>query len=147
MSVSFATTVAGEIGTPTGIEIPAVSMAELGPKKNPAVKVTLSGYTYRSTVAVMGGKFMVSLSAAHRAASGLQAGDAVEVILELDLEPRTVEIPDDLAAALAQKEGATDAFDRLAPSRRKEFVRQVVEAKAQETRTRRIRKIVADLAV
>ena len=81
------------------------------------------------------------------AASGLQAGDAVEVTLELDLEPRTVEIADDLAAALAQKEGATDAFDRLAPSRRKEFVRQVAEAKAEATRMRRIGKIVADLAV
>ncbi len=143
---SFKTIVAGEIGSPTGIEIPAEAMTELGPKKNPAVIVNLSGYVYPSTVAVMGGKFMLPLSAAHREASGLKAGDPVDVTLELDLEPRTVEIPDDLAAALAQREGATDAFDKLAFSKRKEFVRQVVEAKALETRVRRIEKIVTGLS-
>jgi hypothetical protein len=122
-------------------------MAELGPKKNPAVIVNLSGYVYPSTVAVLGGKFMLPLSAAHRAASGLQAGDPVDVTLELDLEPRTVEIPDELAEALAQRAGAVDAFDQLAFSKRKEFVRQVVEAKAQETRDRRIAKIVSTLVL
>ena len=146
MKTTFKTKLAGEIGKPTGIEVPAETMAKLGPKKTPAVKVDLSGYGYRSTVAVMGGKFMIPLSAAHREAAGLQAGDSVEVTLELDLEPRTVEIPDDLATALAEKDVATVAFDKLAPSRRKEFVPQVVEAKAQETRERRIAKIVAEVA-
>ena len=147
MQTTFATNVIGTDGSPTGIEVPSESIAALGTKKTPAVKVNLPGYSYRSTVAVMGGKFMIPLSAAHRTAAGLKAGDPVEVTLELDLEPRTVEIPDDLAAALAQKSGATAAFDALAPSKRKEFVRQVVEAKAQETRERRIAKIVAELAV
>jgi uncharacterized protein YdeI (YjbR/CyaY-like superfamily) len=109
------------------------------------VKIYLPGYSYRTTVAVMGGKFMIPLSAAHRTAAGLKAGDPVEVTLELDTEPRTVEIPEDLAAALSEKNGATEAFDKLAPSRKKEFVRQVVEAKAEETRQRRIAKIVAEL--
>ena len=147
MRTTFTTYVTGTDGTPTGIEVPDAAIAELGTKRNPAVKISLAGYSYRSTVAVMGGKFMIPLSAAHRTAAGLKAGDPVEVTLELDLEPRTVEIPDDLAAALAQKPGAIAAFDALAPSKRKEFVRQVVEAKAQETRERRVAKIVAELVV
>ncbi|MEO6060951.1 MAG: YdeI/OmpD-associated family protein [Thermoflexales bacterium] len=65
--------------------------------------------------------------------------------LELDTEPRAVELPEDLAAALAKKKGARAAFDASAPSKRKEFVRQVVEAKAADTRARRIAKIVAEL--
>ena len=145
MQTTFTTHVTGTDGTPTGIEAPPEAIAGLGTKKNPAVKVHLPGYSYRSTVAVMGGKFMIPLSAAHRTAAGLQAGDQVEVTLELDLEPRTVAIPEDLAAALAEKTGATAAFDALAPSKRKECVRQVVEAKSQETRTRRIIKIVTEL--
>lgn len=143
---TFTTNITGTDGSPTGIEAPAAAIAALGPKKNPAVQVHLPGYSYRSTVAVMGGKFMIPLSAAHRTAAGLKAGDSVAVTLELDLEPRTVEIPEDLAAALAEKQGATAAFDALAFSKRKEFVRQVVEAKAPETRARRIAKIVTDLA-
>ena len=145
MQTTFTTYVTGTDGSPTGIEAPPDAITELGPKKNPAVKVHLPGYSYRSTVAVMGGKFMIPLSAAHRTAAGLKAGDRVEVTLELDLEPRTVEIPEDLAAALAAKAGATTAFDALATSKRKEFVRQVVEAKSQETRARRITKIVTEL--
>ena len=145
MQTTFTTNVTGTDGSPTGIEVPAEAIAALGTKKNPAVKINLPGYSYRSTVAVMGGKFMIPLSAAHRTAAGLKAGDAVQVTLELDLEPRTVEIPEDLAAALEQKAGATAAFDALAPSKRKEFVRQVVEAKAAETRARRVAKIVEEL--
>ncbi len=88
---------------------------------------------------------MLPLSAENREAAGLKAGDEVEVTIELDLEPRTVEIPLDLAAALAAKPGAAEAFSGLAPSMRKEYVRQVVTAKAQETRERRIAGIVAKL--
>jgi Bacteriocin-protection, YdeI or OmpD-Associated/Domain of unknown function (DUF1905) len=143
---SFKTIVAGKIDTPTGIEVPPASIAELGSNKKPAVKVTVNGYSYPSTVAVMGGKFMIPLSAAHRAASGLKAGDKIAVTLELETEPRTVEIPADLLAALSKKTSIKAAFDALAPSKRKECVRQVVEAKAQETRERRIAKIVADLS-
>jgi len=129
----------------TGLRVPPESVAALGKGKKPPVKVSLNGYTYRSTVAAYGDVFMLPLSAEHRQAAGVKAGDLVEVTIELDLEPRTVEIPDDLAAALAEKPGATKAFDALAPSRRKEFVRQVNEAKAQETRQRRIANIVAQL--
>lgn len=129
----------------TGISVPPDVVAALGKGKKPAVKVSLNGYTYRSTIAAYGDVFMLPVSAEHRQAAGLKAGDQVQVTLELDLEPRTVEIPPDLAAALAAKAGAAAAFDGLAFSKRKEFVRQVQDAKTQETRDRRIAGIVAKM--
>jgi uncharacterized protein YdeI (YjbR/CyaY-like superfamily) len=95
-------------------------------------------------VAAYGDVFMLPLSQEHREAAGVQAGDVVEVTLELDTEPRTVDVPDDLAAALAEN-GLRDAFDALAYSTRKEHVRQVESAKAEDTRQRRVAKIVASL--
>ena len=143
---TFTTTVTQAEGVnATGLPVPAEAVAALGTKKRPPVKVTLNDYTYSSTVAAYGDVFMLPLAAEHRTAAGVQAGDAVEVTLELDSEPRTVEVPDDLAAALADA-GATEAFDLLAYSTRKEHVRQVETAKAAETRQRRIDKIVASLA-
>lgn len=139
------TTIVKTDGNNTGLEVPPEVIAALGSSKKPPVVVTLAGYTYRNTVAVMGGVFMISLSKAHREAAGVKGGDEVEVTLELDTEPRTVEVPDDLIAALAEKPGATAAFAVLSPSRRKEFVRQVEDAKTQETRERRIAGIVAKL--
>lgn len=143
MKTTFSTRVKAS-GNNTGIEVPAQNMAELGSKKTPTVRVSLSGYTYSSTVAVLSGRFMIPLSAAHRQASGLKAGDPVEVTLELDSEPRTVEVPPDLRAALSQA-GLNERFDGLAFSKRKEFVRQVEEAKTQETRERRIAKVVTQV--
>jgi hypothetical protein len=101
----------------TGISVPAEVMSALGGQKKPSVKVSLNGYTYRSTVAVMGDEFLLPLSAAHREATGLSAGDQVEVTLELDLEPRTVEIRDELRTALSVHEGAIEAFEALAFSK------------------------------
>ncbi len=132
-------------GNNVGIEVPPEVIAKLGTSKKPPVIVTLAGYTYRNTVAVMGGKFMISLSKANREAAGVKGGDQVDVTLELDEEPRTVAVPDDLAAALSAKSGAKEIFDALAFSKRKEFVRQVEEAKTQETRDRRIAGIIAKL--
>lgn len=129
----------------TGISIPPDVVAALGKGKKPAVKVTLNGFTYRSTVSASGDVFMLPVSAEHREAAGLKAGDQVQVTLELDLEPRTVEIPPDLATALEESGGARAAFDALAFSKRKEFVRQVQDAKTQETRQRRIAGIVAKM--
>lgn len=129
----------------TGIPVPAKAVAALGSHKKPPVKVTIGAYTYRSTIAAYGEVFMIPLSAEHRTAAGLKAGDKIEVTLELDTEPRTVELPADLAAALDKVKGARAAFDASAPSARKEFVRQVESAKAQETRERRIAAIVAKL--
>ena len=143
MKTTFKTTVKAS-GNNTGIEVPAENIAELGSSKKPAVKVNLSGYQYQNTVAVMGGKFMISLSAAHRAASGLKGGDPITVTLELNLEPAQIEIPTDLAAALETANLKT-VFEKSAPSKRKEFVRQVMEAKTDETRERRIAKILEQL--
>jgi hypothetical protein len=145
MAITFNTTIKGTPDGPAGIEVPPEVIAELGTSKKPPVKITLAGYTYRNTVAVMDGKFMVSLSKANREASGVKAGDTLDVTIEVDTEPRTVEVPEDLAEALAAKPGATEAFEKAAPSRKKEFVRQVEEAKSQETRERRIAKIVDSL--
>jgi hypothetical protein len=147
MKTTFRTTIFQAEGmNATGIRVPAEAVAALGTRKRPAVKVTIAGYTYRSTVAVYGDEFLLPLSQERRAAAGVEAGDEVDVTLELDTEPRTVEVPDDLAAALAEKPGATAAFDASSPSARKEYVRQVESAKAQETRERRIAKIVTQLA-
>ena len=147
MNTTFTTTVLKDKEkSATGLPVPAEAMAALGKGKKPPVKVTLNGYTYPTTVAVMGGVFMLSLSAENREAAGVKAGDKVEVTLELDTEPRTVDVPDDLAAALSKKPGARAAFNALSYSMRKEYVRQVESAKAQETRNRRITGIVAKLS-
>jgi hypothetical protein len=143
MPITFTTTLLkDESLNATGIEVPAEVVAALGKGKKPPVVVTVNGFTYRSTVAVMGSAFMLPLSQERRSAAGVEAGDEIEVTLELDTEPRTVEVPDDLAAALAEKPGARAAFDALSYSARKEYVRQVESAKAAETRSRRIASIV-----
>ena len=128
-----------------GIQVPDEVIEKLGAGKQPLVRVTINKYTYRSAVAVMGGKYMISFNPEHRKAAGVQGGDEANVTLELDLEPRTVEIPGDLRDALT-KANALDSFEKLAPSMKKEYVRQVEEAKAQETRERRITKIVEKLS-
>ena len=143
--VTFRTTILRTGKNTAGIQIPEEVINELGSSKRPLVRVTLNQYTYRSAVAVMDGKFMVGLSAANRQAAGVEGGEEMDVTIELDLEPRTVELPEDLKAALSQA-GAMEAFDQTAPSMKKEYVRQVVEAKAQETRERRIVKIVEKLS-
>ena len=127
----------------TGIPVPLEVVEALGAGKRPKVTVTLNGYTYRTTVAPMGNVFMLPLAAEHRSAAGVQAGERVDVTLELDTAPRIVEVPDDLAAALAAVPGAREAFDKLAYSHRKEHVRSVNEAKQPATRERRIAAVVA----
>jgi hypothetical protein len=129
----------------TGIVVPDEIVEKLGAGKKPKVAVTLKGYTYRSTVAVMGGKYMLPLAKEHRDAAGVKANDKVEVTLELDTAPREVEVPKDLAAAL-RKAGLTKDFAALAFTHRKEHVRAIEEAKAPETRLRRIEKAVAMVA-
>ncbi len=95
-----------------GIHVPPDVIAALGGGKKPPVKVTIGDYSYRTTVAVYGGIFMMGVSQERRAAMGIDGGDEIEVTLELDTEPRTVDVPEDLAAALAEA-GARAAFDAL----------------------------------
>jgi hypothetical protein len=141
MKATFTTTIKTE-GNNTGIEVPPDIIEKFGAGKKPPVKITIAGYTYRSTVAVLDGHYMVSLSKANREAAGIAGNDQAEITIELDTEPRTVEVPADLLSALSAKAGAKEAFEKLAFSKRKEFVRQVEEAKTQETRDRRIAGIV-----
>jgi hypothetical protein len=146
MSAPFTTPVEqAEDSHATGLRVPAEVVAALGAGKRPKVTVSLNGYTYRSTVAAYGDLFMLPLSAEHRMAAGVQAGDQVEVTIELDMAPRIVEVPADLAAALAAQPGASAAFDALSYTLRKEYVRQVEEAKAPATRERRIAGILVKL--
>ena len=134
-----------QIGNNVGIEVPEEVVAGFGAGKRVPVTVTLNGHTYSSTIAVMGGKYLVSVSAAIRKAAGVAGGEEHDVTLEHDSGPRTVEVPADLAAALAQA-GATEAFDKLPYSQRKEHARSVAEAKKPETRERRVAKVVEQLA-
>ena len=140
---TFFTTLLAAGGNNVGIELPDDVVAALGGSRVP-VTVTVNGHTYRSRTAVMGGRHLVGVNAAERAAAGVAAGEEHEVTVEVDTAPRTVEVPGDLAEALAAA-GVRAAFDALAPSRRKEHVRQVEEAKAAATRERRVTKVVASL--
>ncbi len=133
--------VQGESKNVTGIVIPTAVVEALGGGKRAPVKVTINGYSYRSTLAVMGGKCMVGVAAEHRGKANVKGGDIVVVELVLDSATRGVEVPADLAAAL-KKANARAAFDALAYSHRKEHVRAIDEAKAPETRLRRIEKTV-----
>jgi len=133
-----------QTGNNTGIPVPDDVVESLGTGKRPLVVVSVHAHTYRSAVASMGGQLMIPLSAEHRAAAGVQGGDEVEVSIRLDLGPRSVPVPPDLQAALAES-GVFEAFEASARSRKKEDVRQVEEAKTPEARERRIAKIVAKL--
>ncbi|GGM86563.1 hypothetical protein GCM10011609_23850 [Lentzea pudingi] len=132
--------------TATGLRVPADVVEALGQGRKPKVLVTIGAHTYRSTVAVYGGDFMLPLSAANREAAGVAAGDTVEVALEPDLAERTVEVPEDLAAALDANPAARAAFTALSYSNQRQRTEAVAAAKQAETRARRIAKIVADLA-
>ena len=134
-----------EGSTATGIVIPDDVLAALGAGKKPPVKMTVNGYAYRSTVATINGDYMVGFSADHRAASGIKGGDPIEVTIELDTEPRTVELPADFAAALKADKQAQATFDKLSNSLKGYHVTQVTGTKNPETRQRRIEKSIATL--
>ncbi len=140
-TVTFETTLAAS-GNNTGIEVPAELVEQLGAGRRPPVAVDLDGYVYRSTVGVMGGRHMVSVSAAVRQATGLAAGDPVRVTLTLADAPREVDVPADLAAALAADERAGAFFATLSNSLQRYHVDAVNGARTAETRQRRIGKAV-----
>ena len=129
--------------TATGIQVPDDVVEKLGTGKRPPVVVTIGSYSYRTTVAPMGGDFWIPLAAEHREAAGVAAGQEVDVDLELDTAPREVTLPDDLDAAL--DDDARAAYDRLSFSHRKEWVRWIEEAKKPETRTARVEKTIEGL--
>jgi hypothetical protein len=141
-SATFETTVTAT-GNNTGIVVPEEVIERLGAGKRPPVLVSLNGYEYRTTAGVMGGKHMVSVSAAVREATGLGGGDPVRVTLTVADSPREVTVPDDLAAALAADEQAGAFFAGLSNSLQRYHVDNVTGAKSADTRQRRVEKAVA----
>lgn len=132
--------------TSTGIPVPAEAVDALEAGRRPPVRVTIDDrYTYRSTVAAMGGEYLISLSAEHREGAGVAADDQVNVRLELDTAPREVTVPVELANALATEPEASAFFDGLSYSRRQWYVLPIEQAKTAETRQRRIDKAVSML--
>ena len=143
--VTFTATILQGGKTATGIHVPDEVVAALGTSRKPAVSVTINGYTYRSSIASMGGRFMLPVSADVRAKAAVAGGDTVAVTLEPDTQPRTVTLPADLAAALAADADAQRFFEGLAYSHRLRHVLAIEAAKTSETRERRIAKAVTML--
>jgi hypothetical protein len=115
-----------------------------GAKRFPVV-ATVNGYTWRTSVVRMGGEFLLGLNREVREGAGVEAGDQVDLQLELDTEPREVEVPPALAAALAADSEALAAFEKLSYTDRKEYARWVAEAKKNETRERRVATTIEQL--
>ena len=131
--------------TAVGFAVPEDVVLALGKGKRPPVRVTLNGYTYRSTVAPMGGRYLIGVSAENRAAAGVAGGETHDIELELDEAPREVSLPDDFAAALAAEPAARATFERLSPSNQGYHVTLIAGAKTHETRARRLEKSIAAL--
>jgi hypothetical protein len=131
--------------TAVGFSVPEDIVLALRKGKRPPVNVTINGYTYRSTVAPMGGGYMVGVSAENRAAAGVAGGETHDIELTLDTAAREVELPGDFAAALAGDPEARRTFDGLSPSNKGYHVSLIEGAKTDETRQRRIEKSVTTL--
>lgn len=138
MKTKFHTTILHAGKTATGIKVPEEIVENFKAGKKPPVRITINNYTYRSTIAVMGGVFMVGISAEHRKGANVSGGEEVDVYIELDTEPRVVEVPEDFQKALNRNAIAKRNFEALSYSNRKGHISQIEGAKTVETRTRRI---------
>ena len=143
--MKFRAVIEGAGKTAAGIEVPAEVVTALGQSKKPPVRVTIKGFTYRSTVATVGGRFMVGVSNDVRASAGVAAGDEVDIEMELDTAPREVVLPAELAKELAADPAARQAFAALSYSRQRVLVDPVANAKTAETRDRNIAKALISL--
>ena len=132
-------------GNATAVEVPNAVMQRLNAGSRPLVAIVINGHQWRSRVAAMRGMHLIGISAANRKASAIAEGDVVEVLLELDAEPRVVEEPDDVAAALNERKALRTAFEALPFGLRRKYIAGIEEAKAPETRLRRIAKLVGAL--
>jgi len=141
-SVTFETTVAASGNNP-GIVVPDEIIEQLATGKRPPVLVNVNGYEYRNTVGVMGGRHMISISAAVRNVTGLKGGDPIRVTLTVVDTPREVDVPADFAAALAADERARAFFEKLSNSMQRYHVDNINAAKSADTRQRRIDKAIA----
>ena len=145
MSVRFRTTILTTGKTAMGFEVPPSAVEALGAGKRPAVTVTINGYTYRNSIAVMGGTYMIGVSAENRGPAGVTGGEEVDVELALDTAPREVTVPPELASALDANPAAKATFEKLSYSNRSWHVLQVTGTNNPETRARRIEKSMAAL--
>ena len=143
--MKFRTRVLQARKTATGIEVPPQVVTALGAGKRPKVAVTINGHTYRSSIAVMGGKFLVGISAEVRATTGVAAGDEIEVNIELDTAPRVVSVPHDLRVALERHPRAKRAFEALSYSRQQRYTLPIEKAKTDDTRDRNVHKAIREL--
>ncbi len=143
MSQTFRAIIVQTGKTACGIQVPEAAVEGLGGSKRPAVVVTLDGYTYRSTVAPMNGGFWVGVNSDHRAASGLKAGDEVQVTLALDTVPRELDVPPELAEALEADPVASAFFDGLSYSNKRVFTLSVEGTNNPQTKARRVDKAIA----
>lgn len=144
-SLIFETTLL-QFGNNTGIEVPAEIIQQLDSGKKPPVKVIFNHFSYQSTVGVMDGRFMLPVSAAIRAQTGVKGGDRISVEISLDTAPRVVSLPTDFEQALAGHEQAKAFFETLSPSSKKKYVTLIESAKTDETRQKRVSKAIEDLA-
>ncbi len=141
------TTILHKTGTnTTGIVVPPEILDALGGGKKPKVNVILNGFAYRSSIAVMGGTFMIPVSADIRAKAGVNGGEEATIELSLDTAPREVAVPDDFAAALAAAPVSMAKFEALSYSNKSRHVLSVEGTKNPETRLRRIAKAIEELA-
>lgn len=139
-SASFSTVIAA-FGGNAAIEVPPEVLETLGAGKRPALRIAVGDYAWESSVGTMAGRHLISLSKAHREASGLAPGQTVDVRVEVVDGPREVVVPDALQSALVEHDLA-EAFGRLSFSARKEHARQVADAKTDATRERRVAKVL-----
>jgi hypothetical protein len=145
MSVRFRTVVQQNGKTALGFEVPPDAVGALGAGKRPPVTVTINGYTYRNTVAVMGGAYMIGVSSEHRGPAGIKGGETVDVELALDTSTREVAVPPELQAALDADAPARATFEKLSYSNKSWRALQVTGTNNPETRARRIEKSIAAL--
>lgn len=143
--MKFHTTLLQSGKTATGIQVPNEVVESLGAGKRPPVRVTINGYTYRNTIAVMGGVFMVGVAAEHREKARVAGGDQIDVEIELDTAPRELAVPLDFSTALAAEPAARRSFESLSYSRKQALVLPIEQAKTPETRQRRIDKALVAL--
>jgi hypothetical protein len=143
--MEFTTELQATGGNTTGFVVPEAVVAGLGGGGRPKVAATVNGYTWRTSIASMGGRFLLGASAAVREAAGVTAGEIHTVAVELDDAPRTVEVPEDLAAAIAAHPGAAAAWERLSYSHQRQHAEAIAAAKKPETRERRIASTISKL--
>ena len=131
--------------TATGVEVPAKVVEGLGSSRRPLVRVTINGYTYRSAIAVMGGTYMLGISDEVRKKTGVGGGDTIDVDVELDTQAREVEVPPELAKALAKDAKAKKYFESLSYSGKYRLTAPIANGKTAETRERNLEKAMKEL--